>query len=426
MRLKLSVCAFVLAGPFLARAGALEIQDGRIRESVSKTLALFEKTGSEWKIPCISCHHQGLAMMAQEAARRHGVPVNEAAAQAHAEKTLGQLSSVDGVVMPVDSFGHGYALLAAHSMHIGPNLATAAYARRFANAQLRDGHWAATDARPPHSASVFTATAIGIRVMQVYLPEQLATGRATRTARACEWLLSHEPKSTEDRSFRLLGLGWGRAPAGDRAKAAGDLLRTQREDGGWAQEIGMESDAYSTGEALFALRQAGGIPATDAAFRVGIEYLLRTQKPDGSWLVKTRLHSPAPISPPYFETGFPHGKDQIISFAGSAWAAMALVEALPEVSHPVKPNAIPAAQPRDLEPWMEAALFGSVDDLRELLDAGVKPDSVTKDGTTLLMMAVPDVDKVRLLLDRGLRSTRRRSPAPTHSRWPQGTPTASE
>src|SRR5215813_1842677 len=45
-----------------------------------------------------------------------------------------------------------------------------------------------------------------------------------------------------------------------------------------------------------------------------------TQLEDGSWYVRTRA---SPIQP-YFESGFPHGRDQWISAAATNWATMAL------------------------------------------------------------------------------------------------------
>ncbi len=82
-------------------------------------------------------------------------------------------------------------------------------------------------------------------------------------------------------------------------------------------------DAYSTGQALFALAQSGVVPVSAQAFERGTSFLLDTQKQDGSWHVVSRLHSKAQISPPFFDAGFPNGKDQFISFAGTAWAVMA-------------------------------------------------------------------------------------------------------
>ncbi len=89
---------------------------------------------------------------------------------------------------------------------------------------------------------------------------------------------------------------------------------------------GRRSDAYATGTALATLREVGGVPAESATFRKGLQYLLATQLPDGTWKVTSRSK---PFQP-YFESGFPHGKEQWISMAASGWAVVALSHALPE------------------------------------------------------------------------------------------------
>ena len=58
-----------------------------------------------------------------------------------------------------------------------------------------------------------------------------------------------------------------------------------------------------------------------AAYRRGVDYLMRKQEADGSWHVRTRAFG----FQPYFESGFPHGHDQWISMAATAWSAMALM-----------------------------------------------------------------------------------------------------
>jgi len=82
----------------------------------------------------------------------------------------------------------------------------------------------------------------------------------------------------------------------------------------------MGSDAYATGEALYALNTSGSMDASDPVYQKGLKYLLRTQAPDGTWHVKSR----SIWIQPYFESGFPYGHDQWISAAGTAWATMAL------------------------------------------------------------------------------------------------------
>jgi ankyrin repeat protein len=114
--------------------------------------------------------------------------------------------------------------------------------------------------------------------------------------------------------------------------------------------------------------------------------------------------SPATVSPPYFSTGFPYGKDEFLSYAGSVWAVIALMSALPESS-----TGVLDAQPvsTDAVSWAPTALFRSAGELKALLDAGLDPNSKTERGTTVLMMAAPDVDKVRLLVGRGADAKRR-------------------
>ena len=103
------------------------------------------------------------------------------------------------------------------------------------------------------------------------------------------------------------------------------MLGLQREDGGWAQTPHLKSDAYATGTALFALREAetGG---WEAAYRKGVAYLLSTQAEDGSWFVASR----APKFQPYFNGGFPYGHDGWISQWATGYAAIALSYSIPE------------------------------------------------------------------------------------------------
>jgi squalene cyclase len=103
-------------------------------------------------------------------------------------------------------------------------------------------------------------------------------------------------------------------------EAAQALLKAQRADGSWAQLDDKPGDAYATGSALVALHEAGGLSPTDPVYRRGLWFLLRAQRPDGSWEVRSRSK---PFQP-YYESGFPYGKDQFISATASGWATAAL------------------------------------------------------------------------------------------------------
>ncbi len=129
--------------------------------------------------------------------------------------------------------------------------------------------------------------------------------------------------TNEDYVYRLLGLGWAHADKPVVRQAARELMARQRADGGWSQLTTLSSDAYATGQALTALAEAGGLPATDPAYRRGVQFLLQSQLNDGSWYVPTRT---LPVQP-YFDSEFPHERDQFISAAATNWATMALVRA---------------------------------------------------------------------------------------------------
>jgi hypothetical protein len=139
---------------------------------------------------------------------------------------------------------------------VAPNASTAAYARHIARLQYADGSWQTFDARPPHSDGLFTPTAVAARVISLYLPARADAEKKRRLAAAAKWLATAKPGSTEDLTFRLLGLYW---TGGSTKAAAKELASSQRADGGWGQLSAIaESDAYSTGQACMrcGLREA--------------------------------------------------------------------------------------------------------------------------------------------------------------------------
>jgi len=153
---------------------------------------------------------------------------------------------------------------------------------------------------------------------------------ASRTTQVREWLVKTPPTDNEDRVFRLWALDAASASKSDIAAAAKELLSKQRNDGGWAQlDTGdaaytENSDAYATGSALVALHQAGNLATSDPVYQKALAYLLKTQLDDGSWHIVSRSK---PFQP-YYESGFPHGKNQFISCAATGWATWAMVLAV--------------------------------------------------------------------------------------------------
>lgn len=358
-----------------------------LREAAARSVGLIQRVNAKWKTPCVSCHHQVMGALALESARRHGVAVDEKLAQTTASRDYRLLLNFDWAVKGeplIDpALSTGSMLVGAEAAGMERSLVTAAYARQVARSQMEDGSWMAFDNRPPHSHSKITATVLGMKAVEAYHPQPQDTVR-----RAKEWLKRAEVVDTEDATFRLLGLG--------TKEAAVELERMQRGDGGWGQTPeSRQSDAYSTGQALYALAATGVWKRDGEQFEKGVEWLLRKQGRDGSWEVQTRLLTPAPVSPPYFESGFPHGKNQFLSMAATAWAVRALCEALPENREAAKPLPLPKFQDASL-PWAQTALFGTAEEVSRL---DVK--AATPGGTTVLMVAADEAAKVKALLSKG-------------------------
>jgi hypothetical protein len=374
---------------FLVIAEAASAQSpSESRSAVTRALPMLQRSATTFvaERSCVSCHHNALAVLTLRRARQRGFDLDAKALDAVEAKTFRELRSANALDDAVQAANvsdptpnDSYLLLAARAAGVPRDLTTGVYARRIARWQ-RDGHWITSDFRPPHSSSVFTATATAVRAVQAYMPDELSGERDAAIRRARDWLFTTKGQSTEDAAFRVMGLAWSDAPPPQLNAAARDLIARQRPDGGWPQLPRYGSDAYSTGEALYALREAG-VSVGDPAWQKGLKFLTSTQARDGTWRVRTRMISPAEISPPYFSTGFPYGKDEFLSYAGSCWAVMALLAALPEPAAPVQAV---AQSPSNEVSWARTALFGSASELRRLLDSGLDPNSKTERGTTPL------------------------------------------
>jgi ankyrin repeat protein len=389
-------------------ASAQEADPARVHDAAARALVAIQKAQEPWyatnKQVCASCHHQYQPALAYRVARDHGVPFDESITRADAAKAF-NYSDIDRAIqysyVIEPAVDDAYRLVAANAAGVKPNLATAIYARLLISRQNARGDWDGFHQRPPSSYSPVTMAALGLRAVQIYHHSSQKAQADAAVARARKFLEGWTPRDTEERSYQLLGLRWAGAPRAMLQNLARNLKGSQRDDGGWASVAGRDSDAYSTAQALVAMRDGGGVAIIDTSYQRGIEFLMKTQAADGTWRVASRLHPPAPLSPPYFDAGYPHGHDQFLSMQGASWAVMALSYAL-EPARPVAPPALPGTEPAGVEPWVETMIFGTRDDVQRVLDGGVSANAATKSGgTTALMMAAPDVGKMTLLLDRG-------------------------
>ncbi len=306
-----------------------------LTRSVARVLDVAPKFREQTAAKCISCHHNAMPALAAATARRKGIEIDAA----KAERNLDDILTFFRINAPRMMLGDpavggealtaGYAQIALAANGHPPDRVTATMTHWVLARQMPDGRWLGNGLnRPPSEYSNISHTAIAAGGLVAYpLPgRQKEIDESLRKAR--QWLLAAEAKSAEERGMRLMGLVWTKASRPDVTAAIKAVRDAQEAGGGWSQFARTDADAYATGLSLYALHVAG-VPATDAAYKKGIAFLLRTQYQDGPWLVRT--HS-FPVQR-YFESGFPFGRHQWISAAGTSWASLAIAQTLPDVTH---------------------------------------------------------------------------------------------
>jgi hypothetical protein len=301
----------------------------QIRSAVEKGIALLQPTGPTFflKSGCVSCHHQALPAMATSLAHQRGFAYDAKIQEQQNNAILAVLKPAREValensdVVPQLPASGGYLLMALSAQGHAPDDTTAAVVHAIAMRQRQDGAWTGWAARQPISGRDIRETAIAAHALDLYSPKGRRAEMDERIARARRFLLNTKAQTSEENIFRLMGLTWTKASPAEIRAAAKEVLAAQRPDGGWAQLKSLGSDAWATGEALVALHNAGALETSSLAYQKGVQYLLSTQESDGSWWVKTRAFPYQPL----IDTGYPHGRDQWSSAAGSSWALMALM-----------------------------------------------------------------------------------------------------
>jgi ankyrin repeat protein len=310
------------------------------KEAAQASLALVQRSMRVFNrvTGCVSCHHEGLGKVATGVAQQHGFAIDPAVARAQSVRFSTMMAELRPVhlkalqdpsamkyvpavdIVDVTAY-YAYLLAGMTAQRQPPTPALSAATMVLARQQFPDGHWF-SGPRGPMQSSSFTITALTIQTLKAYGPKDKAAEVADRLQRAKAWLQTAPATTSEDKAFRLLGLKWVGASMNERGKAIAELRADQRPDGGWPQPGAPQSDAYGTGQALYALHVAGGLPVADPVYQRGVQFLLRTQEEDGSWFVTRRV----PPFNNYFDSGFPHGQSQYASFNATCWAMMALVQ----------------------------------------------------------------------------------------------------
>jgi hypothetical protein len=297
--------------------------------AAARSVALLESSSRKFfeSSGCVSCHHQNIADFAAAEMRTKGLRFDPKAAVERVKMLASGpppplLYERMDIGVP-EIFASSLAALAA--MGYPANRATDALVADIAASQMADGSWylaGGIQSRPPAEDGFITRTALCVRSLNVFGPPGRAAEMNARIAKARQWLLAATPVTSEERNMRLLGLYWSGADAAALKPLAAAIAAAQQSDGGWRQIDALRSDAYATGQSLYALAKAG-MAASDPVYAKGVAFLLATQAANGSWRVTSR----SPKFQAYFNSGFPYAGDQWISAWATGWATMALAQA---------------------------------------------------------------------------------------------------
>lgn len=317
-----SICLSVAAS-----AGEPSRNPSNVSLAIDRGLAFLAKDAMAWKEEhnCASCHHAALVVWSMREAKLRGHSVDEPVLS---ELTRWLAESGDGKTDLPRPAGRPKALNAKavwFALALGANPRPDATTEKglkllletVKSDQTEDGSWSSwPETRPPifgDSDESMTALAT-----LAFVPAAAAGDNSAKAARdqGVRWLT--DTKSDDDpQSIAMRLVLWRRLdrPAAEWQPLVKRIKERQNLDGGWSQAKGMGSDAWATGQALYALADAGIKPDEPASTRARA-FLVKTQRDDGSWPMASRPTKP----------GGEGAKSLIpITGAGSAWAVLGLV-----------------------------------------------------------------------------------------------------
>jgi ankyrin repeat protein len=348
-------------------AEAVQLAVQPLAKTAEESVATYLRHAS--KQDCVACHQQQLPLAAMSLAHSRHIATDRGVTSHQMELLIRSFSAThfnrggeehnilemdfQTTFHPEPAIVDGYISLDLTLERQPASDATDSMVHQLATIQNSDGRWSWNLPRPPIQASDITATASAVHTLQLFGIPARRRELNSRVERARAWLLKAEAETNEELVHQLLGLAWAGEETSVLKKHAAELVRQQRADGGWSQLPGLESDAYATGQSLYALMEGAKTSAEDPAVRRGVHFLLQTQLADGTWHVRTRSH---PFQPP-MESGFPHGRDSWISSAGTSWAVMALATSLDPSQAP--PTTQVLARKASLSPAKTSAVAGN-------------------------------------------------------------------
>ncbi len=312
--------------------------DPDVRSVIDRGLTFLVKDNLAWKESkkCYECHHAPFTIWALNEAKNRGYPVDD--------KVLAEMTSW---VVGEDYLARLLAerpeqkeivfneapLLLALGIEAGDTKATQDGLKRMlasvVHDQGEDGSWKRVNESRPILSSPDTLTTLALLALSApNAPDLGEEGKAAKQ-KGLQFLQAASPDDElQPAALRLiLWRRLGRPPT-EWEPLAQQLQKAQNDDGGWGQLKQAKSDAFATGQTLYALAEAGAKP-DDVAVRKAHSFLAKSQGQDGAWAMTSRA---------IMGNGKVATKFEPIIHAASAWAVMGLVRSAPAQIKPVEPS----------------------------------------------------------------------------------------
>lgn len=346
----LSLAAFVVGLCVTRSAAADEVAViapatvAQVQQAVDRATKYVRDESNNWLSTrkCAACHHAPLALWALAEAGRQGYEIDRKWVDDTIENLLGSKEKLlaskifPDPAAPPDPRPQGRGLnmglpllaVAARAMPAltdGQKQSLQLIADEILSKQQADGSWEffATLRRPPINESQTTDVAWIVMALAGEIGPSSSDSQRAALAKGIAWLTTAQPADLhQDKVLRLLLAARAGRSRESMQSTIAELLALQRADGGWSQTVPEPvSDAFATGQTLYALALAG-FKAEDPVIKRGIDFLVATQAADGSWPMISR--STPDGSPGSAKLLTP------ITCAASSWATLGLAALVPK------------------------------------------------------------------------------------------------